>query len=66
MLINYIPPRKDDGYDKRVKGRFLKGSFLAFKIDSFFGDGVGGLPCKAESLNVKNIGTNCQRKEGSK
>ena len=28
-----------------MQGRFLKGSFLASKTDSFFGDGVGGFPC---------------------
>ena len=28
-----------------MQERFLKGSFLASKMDSFFGDGVGGLLC---------------------
>ena len=36
--------RGKNGLDKRVQGMFLKGSFLASKIDSFFGDGVGGIP----------------------
>ena len=29
-----------NGLDKRVQGRFLKGSFLATKKESFFADGV--------------------------
>ena len=33
--------------DERVQGKFLKGSFLGSKMDSFFGDGIGGLPCKS-------------------
>ena len=31
---------------------FLKGSFLASKIDSFFGDGVEGLPCSRPFLTI--------------
>ena len=37
--------------DERVQGKFLKGSFLGSKMDSFFGDGVGGLPCKYSETN---------------
>ena len=41
-----------NGLDERVQGRFLKGSFLASKMDSFFGDGVGGLPCSRPLLPI--------------
>ena len=40
LVINLIAAREDNGLDKRVQGTFLKGSFLASKIDSFIGDGV--------------------------
>ena len=36
---------RSNDLDERVQGKFLKGSFLGSKIDSFFGDGVGGLLC---------------------
>ena len=36
---------RSNDLDERVQGKFLKGSFLGSKMDSFFGDGVGGLPC---------------------
>ena len=41
----YNNQRRHNGLDKRVQRKFLKGSFLASKMDSFFGDGVEGLPC---------------------
>ena len=34
-----------NGLDERLQARFVKGPFLASKMDSFFGDGVGGLAC---------------------
>ena len=36
---------RSNDLDERVQGKFFKGSFLGSKMASFFGDGVGGLPC---------------------
>ena len=43
---------KSNDLDERVQGKFLKGSFLGSKMDSFFGDGVGGLPCSQPLLPI--------------
>ena len=43
---------RSNDLDERVQGKFLKGSFLGSKMDSFFGDGVGGLPCSQPLLPV--------------
>ena len=56
-MFNFIAAREDlyNDLDERVQGKFLKGSFLGSKMDSFFGDGVGGLPsiCEwSEALTV--------------
>ena len=40
---------RSNDLDERVQGKFLKGSFLGSKMDCFFGDGVGGLPCSREA-----------------
>ena len=43
---------RSNDLDERVQGKFLKGSFLGSKMDSFFGDGVGGLPCSQPLLPI--------------
>ena len=35
---------RSNDLDERVQGKFSKGSILGSKMDSFFGDGVGGPP----------------------
>ena len=47
---------KSNDFDERVQGKFLKGSFLGSKMDIFFGDGVGGLPCSQPLLPVSVLG----------
>ena len=47
-VFNFTAIREDVMIlDERVQGKFLKGSFLGSQMDSFFGDGVGGVPCRS-------------------
>ena len=46
---------RSNALDERVQGKFLKGSFLGSKMDSFFGDGVGGLPCSQPLLPISML-----------
>ena len=43
---------RSNDLDERVQGKFFKGSFLGSKMASFFGDGVGGLPCSQPLLPI--------------
>ena len=42
----YNNQRRHNGLDKRVQGKFLKGSFLASKMDSFLETGLGASPVR--------------------
>ena len=46
---------RSNDLDERVQGKFFKGSFLGSKMASFFGDGVGGLPCSQPLLPISGL-----------
>ena len=51
---------RSNDLDERVQGKFLKGSFLGSKMDCFFGDGVGGLPCICTNTPLSHQAVNGQ------